>query len=309
MNAAGEYAPPLTVYKYARLPNICIQSAPKQWGIGKTENGWMTCESFYEYFTNVFHPFLEQSSIQLPVVVFLDGHVSHLSAQLSTFCREKQIEICCFPSHATHLLQPLDVAFFAPLKKKWKKLVRTWRLKNEGADLKKHQVPALLDELIHAEDFTEAVKNGFRTCGLHPFDSAAVNYSKCVNESAPVAFENNQEEDSSRNSVTTSAVGHRQFIESYIDANVLDQFKSARDTGIGWEEDDKYTVLYKLWEKIIENEALQRLDSVIPNHDNPPSISASRLTNLEKENDLLVFNFPEFELIDSNSRKYKKIVK
>ncbi|KAG5899058.1 hypothetical protein JTB14_000081 [Gonioctena quinquepunctata] len=44
VNAAGEFAPPLTIFKYERLPKIGVDSAPKGWGIGKSENGWMTTQ-------------------------------------------------------------------------------------------------------------------------------------------------------------------------------------------------------------------------------------------------------------------------
>lgn len=50
VNAVGKFAPPLTIFKYERLPKICVDSAPKGWGIGKSQNGWMTSEFFYQYF-------------------------------------------------------------------------------------------------------------------------------------------------------------------------------------------------------------------------------------------------------------------
>lgn len=85
VNADGLLAPPLTIFKYERIPANASKSAPPNWGIGKTENGWMTGESFYEYIANVFLPFLVQSKIQLPVIVFLDGHKSYLTLHLSQF--------------------------------------------------------------------------------------------------------------------------------------------------------------------------------------------------------------------------------
>lgn len=175
VNAAGEFAPPLTLYKYERLPKICFQSASKDWGLGKSENGWMTCETFFVYITNIFHPFLLKSGIQLPVIVFLDGHVSHMSIHLSNFCKDKQIILCCFPPHATYILQPLDVSLFFPLKQRWKTLIRNWRIENDGRDVQKHQVPSFLAKIIGEENFSTAIKNGFKSCGLYPFDANAVN--------------------------------------------------------------------------------------------------------------------------------------
>lgn len=48
VNAAGEIASPLTVFKYGRLPQACLAKASPDWGIGKNENGWMTYTAFYE---------------------------------------------------------------------------------------------------------------------------------------------------------------------------------------------------------------------------------------------------------------------
>lgn len=46
-NANGKFSPLLTVYNYARIPASVINAAPLKWGIGKTENGWMTGERFF----------------------------------------------------------------------------------------------------------------------------------------------------------------------------------------------------------------------------------------------------------------------
>ena len=69
-NASGTFAPSLTIFKYVRIPNSIINTAPSGWGIGKSENGWMTGECFFEHTTNVFHPFLLKEEIPLPVICF-----------------------------------------------------------------------------------------------------------------------------------------------------------------------------------------------------------------------------------------------
>lgn len=154
-NADGLFAPPLTIFKYERIPANVSKAAPPNWGIRKTENGWMTGESFYEYIANVFLPFLVQSKIQLPVIVFLDGHKSHLTLHLSQFCRENKIVlgglVALYPN-STHFLQPLDVAVFDPLKKKWKSIVRKWRMDNHGKEISKADVPSALSQIISIPD-------------------------------------------------------------------------------------------------------------------------------------------------------------
>ncbi|XP_008178159.1 uncharacterized protein LOC103307706 [Acyrthosiphon pisum] len=120
-NALGNWAPLLTIYKYERIPAKIAQSAPPGWGLGKFENSWMTSETFYEYIAIIFVPHLIDSNIPRPVVVFLDGHSSHLSLRLSKFCRENGLILITLYPNSTHILQPLDVAVFGPLKSSWKK--------------------------------------------------------------------------------------------------------------------------------------------------------------------------------------------
>lgn len=111
-NALGKIAPPLTLFKYDRIPEKIFRNAPEEWGIGKSPKGWMTAKCFYKYFCNVFIPYLKISNTKFPVVVFLDGHLSHLSLPFSRLCRENDIIVICLHPNTTHILQPLDVSFF-----------------------------------------------------------------------------------------------------------------------------------------------------------------------------------------------------
>jgi hypothetical protein len=72
----------------------------------------MTCEVFYEYIATVFHPFLVSQWVIFPVVLFIDGHKSHLTYQLSVLCNKLKIEIIALHPYATRILQPADVAVF-----------------------------------------------------------------------------------------------------------------------------------------------------------------------------------------------------
>ena len=45
----------------------------------------------------------------------MDGHQSHLTMDFIDYCDQNKILLAIFPPHATHILQPLDVALFKPL--------------------------------------------------------------------------------------------------------------------------------------------------------------------------------------------------
>ncbi|KAL0102680.1 hypothetical protein PUN28_018176 [Cardiocondyla obscurior] len=182
-NAIGKIAPPMVIFSFKRTPGHIASNMPKNWGIGHSESGWMTGETFYEYIANIFYPWLIKNNIKFPVVLFLDGHTSHLTMALSNFCSEKEIELIALYPNATHILQPLDVAFFHPLKTSWAKVVRQWRMENNGERIKREKFAQLMQRAINVLEVDIILKNGFEKTGLHPFSSNGINYEKYFKKS------------------------------------------------------------------------------------------------------------------------------
>ena len=59
-SAAGIMPPPMMLFDLKTTPrkNV-LQRIPTGWGIGNTERGWITAESFYSYIANVFFKWLQ----------------------------------------------------------------------------------------------------------------------------------------------------------------------------------------------------------------------------------------------------------
>ena len=55
-------------------------------------------------------------------MLIVDGHASHVSTEFIQFVRENKIVCLCLPAHSIHLLQPLDIGVFGPLKQNYKTL-------------------------------------------------------------------------------------------------------------------------------------------------------------------------------------------
>jgi len=49
-------------------------------------------------------------------LLILDGYSSYTTPEFDIYCIEHNIVTICMPSHTSHLLQPLDVGCFSPLK-------------------------------------------------------------------------------------------------------------------------------------------------------------------------------------------------
>lgn len=73
-----------------------------------SESEYMNSELFIEW----FRVFLEHIPSKRPVLLLLDGHVSHSSIELLQLAKANNVILFCLPSHSTHLYQPLDTGVF-----------------------------------------------------------------------------------------------------------------------------------------------------------------------------------------------------
>jgi len=119
------------------------------------------------------------------VVLFVDGHKSHLSLELADFCSQNQIILYCLPPNSTHIMQPCDVAIFKPLKASWKNVVA--KNKRFGNSINKNNFVNHFQEAFDSVQ-TSSIVNGFRKCGLYPFDPNAVDFSKCISYRRDILF-------------------------------------------------------------------------------------------------------------------------
>ncbi|XP_049307835.1 uncharacterized protein LOC125777328 [Bactrocera dorsalis] len=179
-SASGKMMPTFALFPYKRLPTNILSKFPSDLAIGKSDSGWMTCETFYEYITNVFYPFILKENIQLPIVLFLDGHTSHLSLHLIEFCKKQGIILIALLPNSTHLLQSMDVAVFHSLKNDWRKQIQNWRMLNNGQRIKREDFGPIVQKYIQSTITSDILQNGFKACGIFPFNEDAVAYNKIL---------------------------------------------------------------------------------------------------------------------------------
>ena len=187
-SADGKVLPGMIVYPYQRPPREVVASVPQPWAIGLSDSGWMKSDTFFEYIVNVLDPYLVQQNIPKPVVLFLDGHKSHMSYTLSEECSKRHIIIYTLLPNSTHILQPADVSVFKPLKSTWKLTVREFQREHPNTVVTRVNFAALIDKTIGVAAKESTVRNGFRACGLFPWNPDVVDYSKCmVDVLAPIS--------------------------------------------------------------------------------------------------------------------------
>ena len=89
------------------------------------------------------------------------------------FCLENNIDLLILPPHCSHLLQPLDVGVFGPLKKYH--TYETDRLLRAGINRFQRSEWVTLYQLIRTKAFSaENIRSGWRGAGLVPFNERRV---------------------------------------------------------------------------------------------------------------------------------------
>lgn len=179
-SAAGVITPPMIIYAQSRITEKIRESVPDDWGIGCSENGWMKNELFYEYIGNVLYPFMRDSGTKFPVILFIDGHCTHLTYQISELCNKLQIILISLYPNTTRIMQPADVSAFKPLKNGWRAGVVKFQNENPGGIVSKENFAKILKNVVDTTLPSKTIKNGFRACGLYPWDPSAPDYSKCT---------------------------------------------------------------------------------------------------------------------------------
>lgn len=96
---------------------------------------------FEDWFTFSFIPHIK--NLVGTKVLIGDNLASHLSINVINLCRINGVKFVLLPPNSTHLCQPLDLAFFRPLKAAWRNVLDKWKKKNRGV-LPKSEFPQML---------------------------------------------------------------------------------------------------------------------------------------------------------------------
>lgn len=170
-NAAGEILPPFVVYRSSCMWSTWTENGPKGARYTNTSSGWFDACSFTEWFESLMLPKLKK--LEGKKVLICDNLSSHVSVHVLHLCKDNNISFVCLPPNSTHLTQPLDVAFFHPMKVAWRKILSEWKETLEGSKstvLQKQHFPMLLNKLMTALEPNAAANliSGFRKCGIYP---------------------------------------------------------------------------------------------------------------------------------------------
>lgn len=127
-SADGQKVKQQCIYRYERMPSILKSNFPKSMHLSCSKTGWMNSDLFIEFITEVFHPHvIRKHGPNVPVILYVDGHSSHLSLEVCLLCDSLFIVLVQLYPNTTFLIQPADVLCFKSLKSIWRKVIKDFR--------------------------------------------------------------------------------------------------------------------------------------------------------------------------------------
>ena len=154
---------------YTLASTNCTNGGPIGSRYGVSPNGWMTTSAYIDWFRNILIPSLPE---ERPVLLVLDVHSSHISFEVRELAIENGVHMLKLPPHLTHLLQPLDVGVFKPMKANWYSAVADFT-RRERRGLTKREFPEVLSTLWKKYN-PQTATGGFKGCDSvipHQFQS------------------------------------------------------------------------------------------------------------------------------------------
>ncbi|GFO16080.1 tigger transposable element-derived protein 6-like protein [Plakobranchus ocellatus] len=162
-NAAGELQAPLLIFPGQRFFYDPMEGFPEA-HFAKSGNGWIDSEIFAKWLSTGFVPAV--AHLQKPVLLFADGHSTHLTLAIHEICKEHNIILYQLPSHSSHIVQPLDLTSFKNLKQAWGEEVMKFKEENSDTLTKQNFSKVFRKAWDRRGHDGDVPKNGFKASGV-----------------------------------------------------------------------------------------------------------------------------------------------
>jgi hypothetical protein len=172
INASGWSIPPFAILSGKLHQASWYRDLPAGWVIAVSDNGWTTDELGLEWVKH-FNRHTESRTKGVYRLLILDGHSSHATPEFDQYCAENKIITLCMPPHTSHLLQPLDVGCFSPLKRAYGHEVG--ELARQGVfHIDKDEFLFIYPRIRTLVLSEQNIQSGFRATGLVPYSPERV---------------------------------------------------------------------------------------------------------------------------------------
>ena len=170
VSASGYALPPFMIYPRKRIAENLKVSAVPGTAFHCSDSGWVNSGLFckwLDFFVKLIPP-------SRPVLLLLDGHVSHMSIEAIEVARSNEVHMLCIPAHTTHILQPLNVGVFKSFKSNYYKACRKYILDHPGRIITTDAIASLVAVAWPNSVTPINIMSGFKKCGVYPLNPGEI---------------------------------------------------------------------------------------------------------------------------------------
>jgi len=171
ISAEGHVIPPFVVWaNKVHCDGWYTTGDTRPGTFSRSHSGYMDDDLGLDYISKHFDPYTAPPRAEGPIwhMFIVDGHSSHVAYPVVEYGLDHNIVIYCLPPHTTHLMQPLDVACFAPLSRAHRTALQDFIYDNPGKPFGK---PEFWDSLCIAREqalIKDNILGGYEATGIWP---------------------------------------------------------------------------------------------------------------------------------------------
>jgi hypothetical protein len=170
--ASGHAIPPMVIIKAATIMEHWVVDLPDDVLISVSDSGYSNDSLALEWIKH-FDKMTKKRTVGRWRLLLVDGHGSHETKEFAKYAEDNCIILFALPPHTTHLLQPLDVGCFQPLKWYHGRCL-DWAARTGSQDISKADFMATVAEIRRLTFTRNTILSGWRRTGLSPFNPVVV---------------------------------------------------------------------------------------------------------------------------------------
>jgi 4-hydroxybenzoate polyprenyltransferase len=187
VSASGAALPPLVIFRGKSVQQQWFPENLKPfhgWQFTATDNGWTSDATAVEWLEKLFIPLTAPSNPKDKRLLVFDGHGSHETTEFMYLCFQRNIHLLYLPPHTSHVLQPLDLSVFSPLKHYYRKQVGYLNLFTDSSPVGKRNFLLCYQTARKEALSVSNIKGGWKASGLWPVAPAKPLMSRLLLENS-----------------------------------------------------------------------------------------------------------------------------
>ncbi|KAI4750748.1 hypothetical protein E4T52_16693 [Aureobasidium sp. EXF-3400] len=138
VSPTGGFIRPLVIFKGTAPQTSHFPTDTPDWRYTSSTNGWTTNSKGLSWLTTMYEPETRPQNGQWRLLI-MDGHGSHTAVDFLWYCKQNKIHLLFLPAHTSHVLQPLDLGVFAPLKSRYRAQIAALASLDDASPVKKQR--------------------------------------------------------------------------------------------------------------------------------------------------------------------------